>query len=302
MIKQWGEWLNAKQFHAGIVAFICMMTSLIYLPGTFLASVIIAFTTLRSGFRFGLSVLAWVAIPAIALGLRGDLSAFAMSLLHCLIIFALALMLRHTHNWNNVLLIMTVVFVAFIGLAHLLVPEVSLVWNKILSQFMQNWIAEGQTEPSYWPEAVSIFSKVGTGVVAFVLMSSMLLELMIARFLQSITYNPGAFKSEILKIKINRWGSLVLPVFLIVIMVSGNTVFTDMLPAIVFSFMVAGLVVVHAIASIKPQIGFMVPVAYVATFIFIYLICLWALAGFLDAWIQFSSRVKAFELLKKGDK
>ena len=56
MFKQWGQWLNAKQFHAGILACICMLSTIVYLPGTFVASVIIALTTLRNGAKFGLSV------------------------------------------------------------------------------------------------------------------------------------------------------------------------------------------------------------------------------------------------------
>lgn len=301
MIKQWGEWLNAKQFHASIVAFICMMASIIYLPGTFVASIVLAFTTLRNGAKFGLGVLAWLAIPAIALGFEGELSLFAIAWIHCLIIFVLALTLRQTHCWNNVLLVMTVFFIVFIALIHFIVPDVGFEWHKLLLQFMQNWVAQGQSEPNYWPTIVTFFMKCGTGFIAFFLMTCMLLQLMIARFWQSIIYNPGAFKREILKIRINRWVSLLLPLMLIMSITTQNDVLTDMLPIIVFVFMVAGLVVVHTIALAKPQMRFVVPVVYIATFLFIYPIGLLALVGFLDAWIEFPSRVKAFELLNKGE-
>jgi hypothetical protein len=301
MIKQWGEWLNEKRIHAGIAAVACMMTSIIYLPGTFLASIVVAFTTLRHGAKFGLTVLAWVAIPAIVLGIEGQLSAFAVGLIHCSMVFVLALVLRNTHSWNSLLFLMTIILIIIIALVHLWVPDISGVWNTILSQFMQNWVEQGQTEPTYWASTVSVFTKFGTGIVAFALMSFMMLQLMIARFWQSAIYNKNAFKREILKIRINCWVSLVLPGVLLIAVMSPHAFLWDALPVILFGFIIAGFVVLHTFALTKPQAGLVVLLAYIATFIFIYLICLWALVGFLDAWINFPWRAKAFELLKKGD-
>jgi hypothetical protein len=263
---------------------------------------VIAFVTLRNGAKFGLTVLAWIALPTIALAVKGIFSIFAVGFIHCIIVFVLALSLRHTHRWNDLLFILTLVFVAFVGLIHVFVPEVGQEWHKLLMQFMQSWVAQGQQEPAYWPAIVKTASKIGTGIVSFTLMTFMFLELMVARFWQSVIYNPGAFKREILQIRINRWVSLLLPLVFVLIVMTHNPTLTDMYPVVVFPMTVAGLVVIHAFGVAKPNARFFVPVAYVATFIFSYLICLWAVVGLVDAWINFPSRAKVFELLEKGEK
>lgn len=303
MLKQFGPWLNHRQFNAGIIAFVCVMSTLVYMPGTFLASIVLAFVTLRNGAKFGLAVLAWIAVPALALMIK-DVFAniFTMTFIHCLIVYVLALTLRNTQRWNDVLCIMTLVFIAFVGLIHFFIPDVASEWQKVLMQFMQNWVSNGQTEPAYWPEIVNMFSKVGTGVIGFALMCFMFIELMLARFWQSIIYNPGAFKINMLKIRVNRWVALLLPISLALVIFTNNMTITDMLPVILFPLMVAGLVLIHCVAMSKSQLRFIVPIVYVFTFVFTYAICLWAIIGFIDAWFNFPVRAKALDLLEKGEK
>lgn len=302
MIKQWGEWINARQFHAGIVAFVCVMSTFIYLPGTFIASIVLAFVTLRNGAKFGAVVLAWVAIPAIAFAVRGHFSAFGIAWVHCFVVYIAALTLRNTHRWNDVLLVLTLVGCAVVMAAHGFIPDVNAVWHSVLTRLMGTLTASQSVPSEYWPRIIDLYSRIGTGVVTSTLMIFMFLELMIARYWQSIIYNPGALKVEMLKLRIHRWVSLILPIAVILAFITHNTVLIDMMPVILFPFIVEGLIVLHAAAVAKPNWRFMVPVAYVATFVFTYFICLWALIGFLDGWVKFPSRIKAFEILEKGEK
>ena len=278
------------------------MLAFVGLPTSLFANIIIAFVTLRNGSRFGLVTLLWVALPALAMLALGHISIFDLIWVRCLIIYGLALVLTHTHRWNDVLAALTILGVIVVAVIHGIIPDIDQKWYELANQFMKQWTAAGQTQPSQWQDLIHIFAHIGTGLAIGSILIILLLQLLIARFWQAIMFNPGALRKEVFQIRINRWVSLLLPLAIILMMVTQAALLIDLLPIILFPFVVAGFVVLHTLAFVMPKLKLLIPIAYIITCLFIYLVCLWACLGFIDAWVSFPFRRQALQLLKKGEK
>jgi hypothetical protein len=295
MIKRFGTWLVARHLNAGLAALACVLLSLIGLPTSIIAGIIVAFVTLRVGPKAGLILLAWVALPAIALFIRGHASMFDLVWLRCFILWGLGTALYYTHSWNLVLCMLTLIGVIGVALIHALIPNVEHTWYALGTQMIQSVVGQEHMPPAQWDSVMHSFARFGSGIVLFCSITGLFLQLLCARYWQASIYNPGGSRQELMRMRIQRWISLILPICILLAVFTNLAYFTDVIPVILFPFVIVGFVCLHAFMMTAPKLGFLVPVAYIATFFVMYLILVWSALGFVDAWVDFPARLEALK-------
>ena len=103
IMKQFGEFLLRKNANAIAVAFLAALLPLFSIPIGFVAVVIVALVTLQKGPIQGLWILAWVALPALALLVLKQVGPVDFLLIRCVLIWLLAAILYRYQTWELLL-------------------------------------------------------------------------------------------------------------------------------------------------------------------------------------------------------
>ncbi|MDF1797129.1 MAG: hypothetical protein P1U63_11395 [Coxiellaceae bacterium] len=284
-----GHWLLAKNMNASIVAFVCALLPAITLPGEFLASIIVALVTLRKGGKSGLMVLTWVALPAVAMMLIGKLSLFDIMLARCVLVWALALVLRQMRSWSLVIMLLTVVGAVGVVFFHAWIADPVSFWSAKLSIYFLDMAKSLPLPADNIKDNVQLIAGFATGLLAFVVVLGIFLQLFLARCWQSSLYNPGGLRKEAHQIRVNQWASLVL-IFIVIAACFKIAILIDMLPVLLIPFIVAGLSFIHWWVNQKQKAAFLLVLVYVGFVLFPYVSIALALLGIADSWVDLRSR------------
>lgn len=225
--------------------FLCALL-LAFLPRTaWLSVVIVAFVTLRKGWRDGAFLLVPVATAYFSFSLIS--MSFVGSLINMLVLFVpcyiAAGVLRVTVTWQAVVSVFFLL-ISFVSiLTQLFAPDF------IITQYLylENFLKETQTDASITKllsEAANINQAViasyAFGLQILSISLSAILALMTARAIQSRLYNAGGFKNEMLSFRANKVGLIVL-LFLFIAVIQQNLIAMMLLPAVVIYFLLVGL-------------------------------------------------------------
>lgn len=172
-----------------------------------LSGAVVALVTLRKGPQEGLLIMMWALLPAGAQWLIGDTTPVIM----VIGVMLLALLLRRTQSWQQVLVFTTLLGVV-VQLALPLSPEYAANAEQMLDAALQQNAATLQAE-GVTPEEVKAgllplwMSMYGT---VYVMVFSACL--MIGRSWQAQLYNPGGFQQEFHNLRLSPRKMLVLVV------------------------------------------------------------------------------------------
>ena len=290
-MRKLGEFFLASNRNAVIVVFACMLLPLIYLPGGFIAAIIIAFVTLQKGWRDGLVVVAWAAIPAVSLFFLHKTGAYDIILLRCVIAWMMAAILNRYQSWRLSLEVMTIVALIGIVIFFMIVPDVRGFWLKQIGPQLEeiasnaSWRLATSDMQSWIERAAPAIA----GMYAVGFLGGTVILMVVARWWQSVMFHPGAFRKEFVRLRMGRAASILT----IVILLGGLfdlEVCWSLLPIIVLPFIVAGLALLHFVASVKEGMKIFLVILYVSL-IFIpmsaYVLALLGLIGYVDSWYDF---------------
>jgi hypothetical protein len=292
-VRQLGRWLLAKNFHAAVVGFLCALLPLFTLPGDFFASILVAFVTLRKGAKSGLVVLMWIALPGIALLALGQLSLFDVLWVRCVLVWGLALLLRRTGSWQYVLYLMTIIGLLGVSFFHVWMGDPVSFWMAKLSAYVLEMSKAFSLSSDVIAKNVETLAAFATGMMVFVVLIGLFLQMLIARYWQAALFNPGGLRQEAMNIRVDVIGStffllaLVLALFKVPLVI-------DMLPVLVLPFAIAGLSLLHMVAYCHSGWKPALVVLYVALFFMPYLSLVLALFGVSDVWLNYRKRWQLF--------
>ena len=292
MIARLGKYLLAKEAHAVFVAFICALLPLFYFPTGFLAVIIIGLVTLQKGPKAGFYILAWTALPSIALFFLHRAGVFDLLLLRFVLIWMLASLLYHYHSWSLLLEIIALVGVVLILLLHLFVSNVDAWWVEKLTAYMQGVVSNTHWKLSVSPsEFATRLAPIATGVTGFCFTMSLLIDLIVSRWWQAILVCPGEFGKEFIQIR-TGYVAVVFATLLLVLVLFKVPVAMDAFPLALFPFFVAGLSLLHFWASKKKSLIYFLILIYVGLFLLPALIVsILALIALIDTRRDFRKKV-----------
>jgi hypothetical protein len=291
-MRKIGQYLLARDRNAAIAGFLFALFPVLNLPGGgFFASIVVAFVTLCRGYKSGLIVLAWVALPTISMLVLRRLGIFDLLLLQCLIVWVLALVFRHLSSSWSVLLEIGVFLsiIAILGV-HIFVPNVKSLWT----QYVMTYVNELSNNPSWelttadkkilTDVLINRFVPMSTGLAAFIILTAIFVSLFLARWWQSIMGDKNKFKPEFISIHIGRGVALISLLFFLGL-VFKVPVIIDMLPVLLIPFMIAGLSVLHYFYEKNKNLLFvLIPVYMGLFFLPLIIVFLLVIVGYMDSW------------------
>lgn len=213
------------------------------------SNVIISLVTLRKGAKEGAIVLLWIILPVVVIaGLGNPWIALYNIIGGSLFGYLLALILRQTQSWQKVLEAGMLIGLLAVLLVHLVIPDVNALWIKQLDHYAL--LIKDQFNFTVNTEQLRLFTKFATGFQVAFLWLGVLINLVLARSLQSMLYNPGQLRPELEVIRLSKWDSLALLVIFIASLQRIGLA-QDALPIVVLAFLLAGLSVLHAVARVR---------------------------------------------------
>lgn len=244
-MKKIGEFLLAKDQNAIIVAFLCALLSVFYLPTGFIAAIIVGLVTLQKGPKSGLLTLSWVALPTIALLVLRRVGPFDVLFVRCITMWIFASLLYRYKSWHVLLEWVAITGIALILLLHHFVPHLRQWWIAELTRYIQELVTASHWKLAASPaEFAARLAQIASGVVLFFFFSSVLCELFVARWWQTTIVNPGSFAKEFIRIRINPLLTTVVLLLGVLILFKVKSA-QDLLPLAILPFFIAGLSFLH---------------------------------------------------------
>ena len=294
MLKKFGEFLLAKDINAIIIAFLAALLPVFNLPTGFIAVLVVGLITLQKGSKAGFWVLSWVALPAIALLVTRHIGLFDLLFVRCVVIWLLASLLRRYQSWSLLFNLLVSVGVIAIVALHWWNPQLEQWWITQLTDYMQKMIADAKVKEATIASAelAKHVAPIATGVIAFFVSTTVLMELAVVRWWQTVMFEPGKFAQEAVSIRAGRIASLLALLFFVLTMMK-LPLAIDAFAIILLPLFFAGLSLLHFLARRNKRFVYLLIVIY-AGFIFLPVLVVSALAviAFVDTWVDFRKRLE----------
>jgi hypothetical protein len=208
------------------------------------SNVIIALVTLRKGAKEGAIVLLWVILPVVVVASLGNPWIALYNIVGgSLFGYLLACILGQTQSWQRVLEVSLFLGLIAVLLIHLFIPDVNGWWVKQLSHYAL--LIKEQFNFTINTERLQFFTKFASGFQVAFLTLGVLTNLVLARGLQSMLYNPGQLRPELETVRLSKWDALVL-LGIVIASLQKFALAQDAMPIALMVFILAGLSVMHA--------------------------------------------------------
>jgi hypothetical protein len=280
-MRKLAELIMRGRSQAILVVFIATMLPMMY----WISAAAVGLVTLRRGSTDGAGLLAWSLLPAGAWGLVGDPTP-AMVILGT---YVLAVILRRTVSWGTTLAVLIPVGVlAGIALEQML--------HEVLGQLVevvQELLAQSQATMPGAELGADGWYQLFAGGLSAAHAAMMLASLVLARWWQSVLYNPGGFREEFHRLRL----SPSLALFVMAVLALGpqfGLVMVHWLPLLVLPLVFAGLALVHGSVAKRKVGGTWLIMFYMAVVVLgPYLITMLVLLAVIDSLVDIRRRIPA---------
>ena len=271
------------------------LLTLLLPPLSYLSGGAVGLVTLRHGPRQGAVVVIGAMLAMALLGvlvLGSVILPLVLAVALWLPLWALAAVL-----WRSGSLVLTVQLAALLGLAwvigmHLWLGPPAVFWIELLERIrpaleqMQSGSSTAELE-----QRLQALAGVMTGALGAAMVVSLLLNLFLARWWQSLLFHPGGLRSELHGLRLGYTiGTLVILLIALTGLGGGSVAATarDGLWALGAVYLLCGLAVLHSLAAhLRLHTAWLV-VLYGVLFIDpVHLAPFLALLGFADSWVNF---------------
>ncbi len=260
------------------------------------SAAVIALVALRRGVQAGATVLvgALVVLAVISYLVTGSMILVAVFvLLLWLPALLLAQLLRSTNSWSLLLDLLALLGIVAVAAFYIATPDPAEWWRDILTQLSD--ILAAQTEASLdsvrLGEQMTLLAGAMTGLLAAMVVSGVLISLLVARWWQSMLYNPGGFRKEFFGLRLSRAGAIA-AAGVLAMTVMGSNLAADAMIVVAVVMAVCGLALIHAVvAALNKSMAWLVGLYIIIAFALPKMVVMLALLGFIDVWGNFRARL-----------
>jgi hypothetical protein len=249
-----------------------------------LTPLVVASVTLRKGAFEGTLLLFISLMPALLSLALSESSPLLIwiTLISLIVVFIPALLLRVTVSLSLALLGAVAVSVAISGLAIMLASD------RIdeLMALMLKGLAEREESQSLADAMVSHTAV--SGMIAYILALNAISGLLLGRWVQALLYNPGGFGSEFRELGLNNIAAGICFFGSVICRVQGDD-FWWWSNVLARPLILVALAIAHTVVKQREWSTSWLVLCYMAVFI---VSPLMILIGFLDAWLNFRSRLQ----------
>jgi len=298
-IKSFAGFVMRTPSTAASVVALTAIVALILPPATslisFLSGASLGLVTLRLGPKAGLEVmvLASIALAMLALVLIGTAS-LAVAILGVLWVplWFLSIILRSTVSLPFVVTMALGLVSIGVGVIHWFIGDLASWWRIFL---MDTFVRIGPEPGAGMVQSIEGLSQVMTGLVAAGMLMSLIGNLLLARWWQSLLYNPDGFAEEFIRLRLPPFvGIAALGAMALTQVgpISLEPLGVDLVFVMMAAFFITGLAVVHGLnANFGEPVGWLIGV-YVLTFIFPrQMMTILAATGLADTWVDLRDKI-----------
>lgn len=287
------------RLQAMIVASTFALLSLPFPPVSIVSSASVALVTLRRGSKEGLYVLICACLAA---GLLSTLllGGYQFALLYGLVLWVpvwlIALVLREGRHLGVAIEIAILLGIGAVIGFYLYQTDVAQFWRQILEVMIQPMLAANPDVPiESLQQSADVFAHYMTGGIAAGTVYGLLFGLFLARWWQSVLYNPGGFRLEYLALRSHPKLAIASVLIIAVAFLASGMIAElcwniTILLFVLYTFM--GAAVLHCTFASMKTARFMVPFLYATVLIIPHVMVLVALFGLLDTWLDLRNKLK----------
>lgn len=312
------DFILQGRIQAMATAFICVYLSLMLggMTAAFLIGIvgiiIAAFVTLRKGVIDGAWVTVAASIPyflsysAQASGNNIWIVGIIAVVSSNLLTWIFAILLRQYGNWSLTLDCALLIGAVFVGVLHFVFPDISNWWasqmiahvKKSAEALAELQAAQTQQESTKalietFTESVNAIKPYITGFITVVFLFGALMPMLIARWWQSVIFNPGGLQKELYRIRLSYVSGSIF-VIAIILTYLGNGVASDILPILFGIYCLAGLSLLHAFIGPTKYWWLWLGVIYLGLMFLPIVIIIIALMAVVDTSVDFRKRLHKF--------
>ncbi|MFN4263212.1 MAG: DUF2232 domain-containing protein [Thioalkalivibrionaceae bacterium] len=291
-------WVMQTRSRAILAIALLAALGLLLPPFGFLASAMIALVVLREGLGQGVLVASVVTLAvAIVLALLAGPGAIQQGIVIGLVqwgpVIALAAVLHRSGRLSHALLVGALTTAAGVLAVRLLVPEIEGVWVDLGGELLARFVDQDPDAAAQLTDALVAAAPYLTGFAGAMLLFSLSLGLILARYWHAVLDRPGAFGAEFRALQFGVVPSGLLVVLLLLGPLSGLAVLSELALPLAVLFFFQGLAVVHDVrhrlqAGTFWLVGVYVLLVILAPQVAVFLITL----GALDAVLRLRERVQ----------
>jgi len=283
-VKQFADWVTRKGYRAGFIAAALALVPLIGVAG----SGLLVLTSLRRG-----SAAAWMAaatatlvlLAASAAGGAGILAAALAGLVFWAPAVGLAEILKRTGS-------LSVTFQVAMGVSLLMAGLWSLASGNGLSEALAQQLTPWLEGRGFDSETIQSLLALVPGTMAMTLLIAALSGLLLGMWWHAALTSPGALAKAFRGLRLGRVFAAIGLAVLAGGIVTGQTIFANLMVVVLFSFAIQGLALIHAIGAARNWPTGVLALTYVMLFFGMSIVApLLAVVGMLDNWLNFRGRL-----------
>lgn len=294
-MRKIASFIMAGRLQAVTAAVLLAVLGVLVPPVTLLSGAVVALVALRMGSTQGLLVIGWSTglLGIVSLGLFGQVQVgLVYGLVQWLPVFAFALVLRRTASWA--LVMQWLGFVGIVGVlaTHLLRPDIAQVWEGVLQTSLQGSLRRIGMSPVQATAAVKHMVQYFTGIFALSLALLISLSLILARTLQAMLYNPGGFRDEFTRWRMQPALAVGVLVIAALALVLRRALLVELLLVGLLPFLMQALGLVHALVRrARLNVGWLVGLYALLLFATVQMAALLSAVGIADCFVDIRSRL-----------
>lgn len=277
-----------------MITVITALLALMLPPLGLLSAAAVGLVTLRHGIREAAFLIAASMIPVVLLGffLSGAIPAvIASALMLWLPSLLLGGILRGSRHLPWVVeggLVLSIVTVVF---QYLMWGDPVAFWTEFSGPVAEQLAAGGYLEGDDTAKIAEAMGALMPGLMAIGIFLQSVLSLFLARWWQSLLYNPGGFREEFYRLRLDKvLAFIALPPIAWLFFAGETDIWVYIGLLMVMAYSLQGLAVAHALLAGYKAGGWLIGI-YVLLFIATpHLLSALAIAGYADTWMNFRQR------------
>jgi hypothetical protein len=229
-------------------------------------------------------------------------TAVGVAVLSNVLTWVFAALLYRQMTWSAILQVAALVGVLVISVVHLVYPNVADWWSTQLTSYytqaasmMSGVLKNSANAPSDAQlETIKITKDYASGMVVAAVLLNAVMQLIVARWWQSLVFAPGMLRRELHNIRLSPLAGVLFALSLALSWM-GNSVVLDVMPILYMLFGGAGLSVIHYFIGlmVSPTRWFWIALLYVAlifamptSMVFV------AMVALLDIWLDLRRKLR----------
>ena len=278
------------------VAVLCALLSPVLAPLSLVSAAVVALVTLRNGPLFGLRVAGAAGLVTVLAGqlvLGQPVAALVFAVLLWVPMLILALVLRYTRSLATTVQVAVLFGAAVVGFYLIGFDDAAGQWKELLETALKGFFDAQEFDEATRAALVEAMARWMTGTLAAAYFLQLVASLLLARWWQSLLYNPGGFRQEFHALRLSRVLAVIaLPLFAALYLTGLPEALRYLALPVAAAFFLQGLALAHGqLAAFKAGPGWLIGIYALLLVAPPYAFMALTTAGYADAWMDFRARV-----------